>query len=62
MLVDTNVISELVRPTPDEGVLRRARQTSRLTVSVVTVEEISHGLAWRPNPRIQTWFDLKVPD
>ena len=30
---------------------------ARVSVSVITVEEIQFGLAWRPNARIQTWFD-----
>jgi predicted nucleic acid-binding protein len=24
---------------------------------VVTLEEVSYGLSWRPNPEIQAWFD-----
>ncbi|MGB5341915.1 MAG: type II toxin-antitoxin system VapC family toxin [Thermoanaerobaculia bacterium] len=58
MLVDTNVLSELVLPSPDPGVLRWARGASLpLSLSVVTLEEVSYGLAWRPNPEIHAWFE-----
>jgi predicted nucleic acid-binding protein len=29
---------------------------SRVALSVVTVEEVSFGLAWRPNARVADWF------
>ena len=58
MLVDTNVLSELARPSPDPRVLRWARGVSLpLSLSVVTLEEVSYGLAWRPNPEIRAWFE-----
>ena len=56
-LVDTNVISELARRTPSEKVLGWARSVSTIAVSVITVEEIHFGLAWKPNPRIHAWFE-----
>ena len=56
-LWDTNVLSELARPSPNAGVLTWASSASVATVSVVTLEEIAYGLAWRPNPRIRTWFE-----
>jgi len=28
-----------------------------LSLSVVTLEEVSYGLAWRPNPEIHVWFE-----
>jgi toxin FitB len=56
-LVDTNILGELVRPRPNRGVVDWASQVSRIVVSAITVEEVSFGLAWRPNPRVQTWFD-----
>jgi len=58
MLVDTNVLSELARPSPDPEVLRWARGVSLpLSISVVTLEEVSYGLAWQPNPEIRAWFE-----
>lgn len=61
-LVDTNVLSELVRPRPNAGVDRWCRTQARLCLSVVTVEEIEYGLSWRPKPKIQTWWVEFVSD
>ncbi len=55
-LTDTNVLSELVKPRPNGGVVEWARTVERVTVSVITVEEILFGLAWKPNRRILQWF------
>ena len=47
-LVDTNILSELMRAQPDAGVLawlqRQELVSPRLTISVVTVDEIMDGL------------------
>lgn len=56
-LVDTNVIGEIARPKPNAGVLAWAEGLTFLALSAVTVEEISFGLAWRPQPRVREWFD-----
>ncbi|GBF78614.1 type II toxin-antitoxin system VapC family toxin [Aphanothece sacrum] len=56
-LCDTNLISELARPQPNPGVLVWATAVSSISLSVVTVEEISYGLSAKPNFRIQTWFE-----
>jgi len=56
-LTDTNVLSELVRPRPNPGVLAWAADIERLSVSVVTLEEILFGLAWKPTPKVQQWFE-----
>jgi predicted nucleic acid-binding protein len=56
-LCDTNVLSELARPTPNEGVVSWARQVRVVCLSVVVVDEICFGLSWRPNKRVQAWFD-----
>jgi toxin FitB len=72
MLVDTNVISELIRQRPDENVLSwLADQQTRATlsgnampqwnVSVITVGEIQYGLAcvserW-PTRELLDWFE-----
>lgn len=56
-LVDTNVLSELVRKRPDPGVLQWAQQVRRVAISVATVEEVYFGLSWKPNPRIRLWFE-----
>jgi predicted nucleic acid-binding protein len=56
-LVDTNIISELARIQPNPGVVAWAKTVSNISLSAVTVEEICFGLTWKPNPRIQSWFD-----
>lgn len=56
-LVDTNIISELVRPKPNRGVLDWADTVTTMALSVITLEEIYYGLAWKPNPRVHAWFD-----
>jgi predicted nucleic acid-binding protein len=57
LLIDTNIISELSRRQPDPGVLAWASGISEFRISAISLEEIAFGLAWRPNPRIQTWID-----
>ena len=63
-LVDTNVLSELMRAQPDAGVLawlqRQERVNPRLTISVVTVDEIMYGLSWHPTERLLAWFEAFV--
>lgn len=61
-LVDTHVISELARREPDPGVERWAAGLTVLALSVVTLEEIAYGLAWRPNRRIRDWFERFLDD
>ena len=61
-LVDTNVISDLARRTPNTGVLDWARTVSTVALSVVSVEEIFYGLSWKPNHRIQSWFEAFLTD
>lgn len=63
-LVDTNVISELMRQRPDPGVLlwleRHQTAFPKLTISAVTVDEISYGLTRRPTQRLLAWFNTVV--
>jgi len=56
-LCDTNVLSELARKKPDPGVDQWARSRGRVAISSITVEEIFFGLAWKPNQRVQGWFE-----
>lgn len=56
-LVDTNVLAELSRREPNPGVLRWADTVGQVALSVITVEELSFGLALRPNPRLQQLYD-----
>ncbi len=57
VLCDTNVVSELVRKRPNQGVLRWAETTARIALSVVTIEEITYGLAAKESPRIEKWLE-----
>src|SRR5439155_18841132 len=61
-LVDTNVLSELARARPNARVVAWARTVAKISMSVITLEEIQFGLAWRPYPRIQAWFETFVND
>lgn len=51
------IISELSRRQPDPGVLAWAAGVSDFRLSVISQEEITHGLTWRPTPLIQAWID-----
>lgn len=55
-LCDTNILSELARLRPDARVAAWAQGVSSIAVSVITVEEIIYGLAWKPNPRLLDWL------
>ena len=56
-LLDTNILGELTRRSVNPGLEAWAKGLSQVRLSAVTVEEISYGLAWKPNPRIQRWMD-----
>jgi predicted nucleic acid-binding protein len=60
MLVDTNVLSELPRPRPNANVVRWFSAQATIHVSVVTLEELSFGVA-RAGPgarsRLGRWLD-----
>jgi predicted nucleic acid-binding protein len=51
ILLDTNVVSELMRPNPDKTVLAwlRSRDLDEWATSVITVAEICAGLALLPS-------------
>jgi toxin FitB len=57
VLLDTNIISELVRPEPNVGVLAWYSSISRIFISVITLDEISYGLTAKPNLRVQALCD-----
>ena len=66
-LLDTNVISELVRPRPDANVTGWIEGTdeSLLYLSVLTVGEIRRGIAVLPQSRrratLEAWLDKHLP-
>jgi predicted nucleic acid-binding protein len=55
-LCDTNIISELARPQPNAGVIAWSQELTAMTLSVVTLEEVTYGITAKPNERIQIWF------
>ena len=55
-LCDTNIISELSRSNPNQGVIDWANRIDVLTISVITVDEIYFGLAAKPNLKITAWW------
>lgn len=65
-LVDTNVLSELMRPAPDDGVRNWLRVSSAagagLAASVITIDEIVFGLTRRPRGASSLLFDKLVAD
>ncbi|MFT4060417.1 MAG: type II toxin-antitoxin system VapC family toxin [Legionella sp.] len=67
-LLDTNVISELVKPTPNERVLRwiDGINSDQLYLSVISIGEIRKGVAKILDPRrqekISQWLEVELPD
>ncbi len=66
-LVDTNTVSEWVKPRPDEGVIRWFAEVDEEEVylSVVSIAELRHG-AERLAPggrrtRLETWLEDELP-
>ncbi len=62
-LLDTNVLSEIVRPKPHSGVVQwvDAAEESLLYISVLTLGEIRKGIALLPEGRrrvsLESWLD-----
>ncbi len=56
-LCDTNVISELMRRKPHASVAAWLSKRERISLSVVTVEEIFFGLERRKLSAKRAWFD-----
>lgn len=59
ILLDTNVLSELVRPAPDQRILAFVRELADPLISVLTIHEIADGADRAPNPdrraRLVAW-------
>jgi len=67
-LLDTSVISELVKPAPDNhvvGWMKRAEETS-LYLSVLTIGELEKGIAKLPvssrRTKLETWVRSDLAD
>jgi toxin FitB len=67
-LLDTNAVSEWVKPTPDPGLTSwlAATDEDRMHLSVVTLAELRHGIErlviGRRRSRLEQWLDLELPD
>lgn len=65
-LLDTNVLSEFLKKTPNEGVLRWFRETdeNEQYVSTLTIGELQKGVSKLPASRrkneLQTWLDSVI--
>ena len=59
-LADTNVVSELVKQTPDAGVMQWLQSVELMSICAVTIEEAHFGLAWQPNARKLRLFNAIV--
>lgn len=62
IIVDTNVISELWKPEPDQRVLAwvDAQSIETLYLSVVTVAELRYGLAAMPAGKRRTLYQERL--
>lgn len=59
-LVDTNVLSELPRPRPDTEVVAWLERQREVAISVVSIEELTFGVARAPaarRPKLTRWLD-----
>jgi len=62
-LVDTNALSELARPRPDAAVLAWFDREDRIAVSVISIEELSFGVARAPASRrnkLASWLEQVI--
>jgi toxin FitB len=61
VLLDTNVLSELVRPRPDARVVAFVAALDAPLLSVLTIHELTFGAARSPDPerreRLMAWVD-----
>jgi predicted nucleic acid-binding protein len=65
-LLDTNVVSEWVKPRPNPGVIEwlASADEDRLFLSVVTLAELRYGVerlpAGRKNAQLQEWLETEL--
>jgi predicted nucleic acid-binding protein len=61
ILLDTNLISELMRPRPDPGVLHwvAAQPVSEMAIATISVMEIRFGIALLPRSRRRTDLETR---
>jgi predicted nucleic acid-binding protein len=67
LLLDTNVLSEVTRPRPDEGVLRwlHGLDEDRTLISIISIAEIRRGVALmdagRKRDALDEWLTHDLP-
>ena len=67
LLLDTNVLSEITEPSPDEGVLRwiHGLDEDRTFISIVSIAEMRRGVALMDSGRnrdaLGEWLALDLP-
>jgi toxin FitB len=59
-LADTDVVSELVKKSPDTHVMQWVQSAQLIAISAVTIEEAHFGLAWEPNTLKLSLFNALV--
>jgi hypothetical protein len=66
-LLDTNAVSEWVKPRPNPGLIRwmESADEDRLFLSVITLAELHYGVERMPagvrRNRVERWLRLEVP-
>jgi len=66
-LLDTNAVSEWVKPWPNPGLIRwmESADEDRLFLSVITLAELHYGVERMPagmrRTRVERWLRLEVP-
>jgi predicted nucleic acid-binding protein len=56
-LCDTNILSEAMRPRPKEELVLWLGKLEKIYLSVITIEEIYSGLAYKDAHKQQDWFE-----
>jgi predicted nucleic acid-binding protein len=59
-VVDTNVVTDLARPTPNRGVLQWFATQSTIALSSISIEELAYGIARArvaERRRLTPWFE-----
>ena len=59
-LADTNVLSELVKKSPNAHVMQWVQSAQLIAISAITIEEAHFGLAWQPNTLKLSLFNALV--
>ena len=59
-LADTNVLSELVKKSPDTHVMQWVQFAQLIAISAITIEEAHFGLAWQPSTLKLSLFNALV--